>query len=296
MELNFLTFRVLQAMFGGAATLVIPGTIRLLFGKDTVKGLSYVSSIMMIAPMLAPSLGGLVLSLSSWRMIFILLAAYAALIFVFSYRFFPAADKIEKISMPLHQVYFSSYKRIFSTENIRRYLLISMLASFTFFTYITGVAFVYIKVLHFSEFTFGLVFGINVLVLMTSNFVNSKLTPIYGEKTLLGYYWIIAISFSSALILSVYFNLSWIFILLSLIPLMGCLMAMIISADSLILQSFSKFTGTATAVIGTLRFASGALAGPLLALLYDGSAKPFAVLICSGVMAIGMANYLSRDT
>ncbi len=292
---EFLIFRVLQAMFGGAATLVIPGTIRLLFGKDTVKGLSYVSSIMMIAPMLAPSLGGLVLSLSNWRMIFILLAVYSGVIFSLSYRFFPLSEKIESVPMPLHQVYFSSYQRIFTTENIRCYLLISMLASFTFFTYITGVAFVYIKVLHFSELTFGLVFGINVLVLMSSNFINSKLTPIYGEKTLLSYYWGIAILFSSALMLSVFLKLPWIFILLSLIPLMGCLMAIIISADSIILQAFSQFTGTATAVIGTLRFTSGALAGPLLALLYDGSAKPFALLIFSGVIAIGLVQYLNHN-
>jgi len=284
----FLTFRVLQAMFGGAATLVIPGTIRLLFGKDTVKGLSYVSSIMMIAPMLAPSLGGLVLSLSNWRVIFIILSAYSALIFILCYRYFPKA--IQTVGQPLSfsKLYLASYKRILSNKKIRNYLLVSMLASFTFFTYITGVAFVYIKVLHFSELTFGLVFGLNVLVLMLSNFVNSRMTPIYGEKKLLLVYWLVGFCFSLLLVSSVLFELNWIYLLLGLIPLMGCLMAMIISADSIILQAFSQYTGTATAVIGTLRFSSGALAGPLLALLYDGSAKPFAILIFSGVVLVGL--------
>ncbi len=291
----FLLFRVLQAFFGGAATLVIPGTIRLLFGKDTVKGLSYVSSIMMIAPMLAPTLGGLVLNLSGWRMIFVLLAIYSGVIFLLSYRFFPKAEKVQQAPMPLYKIYFSSYQRIFSKTSVLGYLMISMLASFTFFTYITGVAFVYIKVLGFSEFTFGLVFGINVLFLMTSNYINSKLTPSFGEKKLLGYYWAAALVFSSSLVYCIFYQSGWLFIILSLIPLMGCLMAIIISADSLILRSFSQFTGTATGVIGTLRFASGALAGPLLALLYDGSAKPFAILIFFGVVAIGLVKFINSN-
>jgi len=66
------------------------------------------------------------------------------------------------------------------------------------------------------------------------------------------------------------------------------------NADALILMAFPQHSGTATAVIGTLRFGVGALAGPLLALTANGTIVPFAALMCSGVLAIAVARrYIS---
>jgi DHA1 family bicyclomycin/chloramphenicol resistance-like MFS transporter len=45
-------------------------------------------------------------------------------------------------------------------------------------------------------------------------------------------------------------------------------------------------------VIGTLRFGSGALAGPLLALAYTGTALPFSILMFCGVLAITVCQFL----
>ena len=64
------------------------------------------------------------------------------------------------------------------------------------------------------------------------------------------------------------------------------------NADAMILMRFPEHSGTATAVIGTLRFGSGALAGPLLALIYTGTALPFSLLMLSGVLAIAMSQFL----
>jgi DHA1 family bicyclomycin/chloramphenicol resistance-like MFS transporter len=62
----------------------------------------------------------------------------------------------------------------------------------------------------------------------------------------------------------------------------------------MILMRFPQHSGTATAVIGTLRFGSGAIAGPLLALSYTGTALPFSILMLSGVLAIAGSQWLGR--
>ena len=59
-----------------------------------------------------------------------------------------------------------------------------------------------------------------------------------------------------------------------------------VNADALILQEFAEHAGTATAVNGTLRFGIGALAGPILAVFYDGTALPFAVLMAGAVYLV----------
>ncbi len=65
----------------------------------------------------------------------------------------------------------------------------------------------------------------------------------------------------------------------------------IINADTLILREFKNNTGSAAAVIGTLRFGSGALAGPTLAFFHDGSALPFSVFILIGIIGIGLVHF-----
>ena len=301
----FLIHRALQAIFGGAATLVIPGTIRLLFGKDTVKGLSYVSTIMMIAPMLAPTLGGVLLELSDWRLIFWALCGYSVLILVLSLRYFPnvelAVDDVEASDDKqnaqsekrpgLKELYFSTYQRILANKSTLGFLVVSMLGSFTFFTYVTGISFIYITLFGVSEMMFGILFGLNVIVLMFANLSNARLAPKIGSVKMMGYMWGGATICASLLLISVVLDAGIHYVVLSLLPIMGCLLVILINSDTLILQKFAKNTGTASAVIGTLRFGSGALAGPFLTFFYDGSALPFAGLIITGVLCIGVVHF-----
>jgi len=58
------------------------------------------------------------------------------------------------------------------------------------------------------------------------------------------------------------------------------------NTDALVLMKFPHNSGTATAVMGTLRFGSGAFAGPLLAVFYTGNAMPFSLLMLSGVLGV----------
>ena len=287
----FLAYRSLQAMFGGAATLVIPGAIRILFGKNTVKGLSYVSTIMMIAPMLAPTIGGFLLGISDWRLIFWVLGSYSMLILLLSLRFFPVIETASSSSKTLTELYLSSYKRVLSNKSTVGFLALSMLGSFTFFTYVTGISYIYITLFGVSEMMFGVLFGLNVVVLMSANLINAKFAVKVGLSKMIGYLWSGAIVSAVLLLVSVLTNAGLVFIVISLLPIMGCLMALMINSDTITLQNFPQQTGTAAAVIGTLRFGSGALAGPMLTYLYDGTALPFAMLIGVGIFCIGLIHF-----
>lgn len=287
----FLLFRALQAVFGGAATLVIPGTIRVLFGKDTVKGLSYVSSIMMIAPMLAPSIGGALLELSDWRLIFLFLFGYSLVVLLISLRAFPNIEPTTEKVRGFKKLYLASYQTVVGCTETRGLLIISMLGSFTFFTYVTGISFIYITLFNVSEMTFGVLFGLNVVGLITANLVNSKFSSHLGALRMIGWIWAVAIISAISLGAAVLLKAELWVVVVSLLPIMGCLMAIIVNADSLILMKFGQQTGTAAAVIGTLRFGSGSLAGPLLSLLFDGTAFPFTLLIFSGVLCIGAIHF-----
>jgi DHA1 family bicyclomycin/chloramphenicol resistance-like MFS transporter len=86
-------------------------------------------------------------------------------------------------------------------------------------------------------------------------------------------------------------DLSYHFTVLMLIPLMGSLGVMSVNADAIVLMKFKQETGTATAVIGTLRFGFGAVAGPLLAYFYDGTAVPFSALMLGAILLVGLCQF-----
>ena len=161
-----------------------------------------------------------------------------------------------------------------------------MVISLAFFAYITAIPFVYLTVFKVSEFEFSLLFAINILALMTAHFINTRLVGRKGSTTMLKYGLIVAVIFSSMLVLVNFLQLPLVYTAIAVLPLMGSLSMIAVNADALIMQEFTRESGTATAVIGTLRFGIGALAGPILAFFYDGSALPFALLMWCAIVIV----------
>lgn len=290
---QFIALRFAQAFISSAATVVVPGIIRQLYGKDTAKGLSYVSMIMMLAPMLAPSIGSILL-IDSWQMIFYALASYATLIFICSYFYLP---DVKSLKSTVNYSVARRYKIVFSNRVARLDLLSIVLISLAFFSYITAIPFVYLTVFEVSEFEFSWLFGLNVFGLMIAHFINTRLVSRMGSRRMLHSGVALSVLAATSLLVSYVFSLSLVYYVLAILPLMASLSMISVNADALILQEFAEHAGTATAVNGTLRFGIGALAGPILAVFYDGSALPFVLLMVVPVYLVLICQLLqSRKT
>tara|TARA_B110000908_G_C10204577_1_gene427044 strand:+ start:436 stop:1518 length:1083 start_codon:yes stop_codon:yes gene_type:complete len=280
---QFLSLRFVQAFISSAATVIVPGTIREYYGKNMAKGFSYVSMIMMVAPMIAPAIGAILLTLHNWQLIFYVLAAYSFVVLIVVINYLPEAKNIKKRQA---MSFITRYKIVLTHQKARLDLISSMMISLAFFTYITAIPFVYLTVFETSEFTFSVLFAINVIALMTAHLINTKLVVRKGSRVMLSYGLLLSVVASIGLVIASYWQLSLIFTLLTVIPLMGSISMIAVNADSLVLVEFAEQSGTATAVIGTLRFGIGALAGPILAVFYDGTALPFALLMGGSVLVV----------
>lgn len=279
---QFLSIRFMQAFMASAATVIVSGTIVEFYGKNASKGLSYVSMIMMLAPMIAPAIGSILL-IHSWKMIFYILAVYGVVVLLCSYQFLPEVKRkktLETISS------FKRYQIVFSHSKARLDILSAMITALAFFGYITSISFVYLKVFHVSEFTFSLLFGINVFALMATQFINTKYVVGKGSRYMLRCGVVLAVAASSLLVLVNLLDLGLLYHAIAIFPLMGSLSMISVNSDALILQEFTEHPGTATAVIGTLRFGIGGLAGPVLAVFFDGSATPFVLFMWFSVLSV----------
>jgi DHA1 family bicyclomycin/chloramphenicol resistance-like MFS transporter len=282
---QFLLLRFVQAFISSAATVVVPGTIREYYQKDTAKGLSYVSMIMMFAPMIAPSIGSVLLVSHSWQLIFYVLSAYSLIVLVLVIKYLPKAAR-EKIINEVELSFITRYKIVFSNRNARLDIISSMMISLAFFAYITAIPFVYLTVFKVTELSFSVLFGITVMALMTAHFINTRLVSRKGSRKMLWYGLSVSVMASTALLTVNLLAMPLIYTVLAILPLMGSISMVAVNADALVLTRFPEQSGTATAVIGTLRFGVGAFAGPIMAYYYDGSALPFAGLMFSSVLVV----------
>ncbi|HAT43270.1 MAG TPA: Bcr/CflA family drug resistance efflux transporter [Rheinheimera sp.] len=285
---GFLVGRGLQALLGSAATVVIPGFIRQLYQEHTAKGMSYVGIVMMLAPLVAPAVGSALLLLDDWRLIFVVLGSYALLILVLCSVYLPHTETPRQGQKP---DFLGAYREVLGHRRTRPLLLLSMSASFGFFGFLTAVSFIYIGHYQVSALTFSWLFGANVVCLMLGNFINGKLVPKLGSVQLLRYTTSIALIAAAGLLLVALLDGPLWATALCIAPLMSSLGLSATNADALTLLDFPRHAGTATAVIGTLRFGAGALAGPALALGVDGALLPFALVMGLGAVGVSVSRY-----
>jgi len=280
---QFMALRFIQAFISSAATVVVPGTIREYYGANSAKGFSYVSMIMMVAPMIAPSIGSALLLAHSWQLIFYVLALYCLTVFIVTAKFLP---EVSRSSPVVSMSFIQRYKIVLAHGKARCDLISIVLISLAFFAYITAIPFVYLTVFNVSEYHFSLLFAANVLALMTAHFINTRFVIKLGSRRMQTYGLLTAIVMSTGLFVVTYFQLPIYYTVLTLLPLMGSFSMIAVNSEALLLMEFSEQAGTATAVMGTLRFGFGALAGPILTLFYDGSALPFAILMWVSVLLV----------
>lgn len=281
----FFIFRAIQAFTGAAATVVVPGVIRCIYQKDTAKGMSYVSMIMMIAPLIAPTIGSILIGYWHWSSIFIILALYSLIILLLATKFFIEIP-IFKSDKKGIRLFLDSYSAVFKNKKARLDITTSVLASFAFFCFLTSAPFIYLDYFQVSESRFGFLFAFNVLALMLGNFLNTRLVPKVGSRKMLHAGLLLAVISATLLFTTSILDSGLYYTITALAPLMMSLGIMASNSDALVLLRFEEKSGTATAVIGTLRFGIGALAGPLLALFWVKNTLPFTTLMLTAVILI----------
>jgi len=280
----FLVFRFFQGLLGSAATIVIPAMIRDTFGKDTAKGMSTVTMIMLTAPLVAPLAGSMFLTFSNWRAIFLFLAVYAIVVLALSFWKLPETHIVQATDKKTSFV--SNYLLILSNRKIYPTLATFLLSSLAFFTYLTSAPFVYITWFGVSEIVFGLLFTTTAASLILANYINVRYVSRLGSQRMLHLGMSMALLFAIVLTVVTHANLSFHWTVACFFMIIGSLGIISVNAESLILIDFPNQSSSASAVARTLRFSTGALVGPLLALSYTGTPIPIAYQV---LIAISLA-------
>jgi DHA1 family bicyclomycin/chloramphenicol resistance-like MFS transporter len=280
--------RFIQAFGGGFGLVICAAVVRDLYdGKDAAKIFTLIGFIMMVAPLIAPTVGSIMLYYFNWQAIFGLLAIYAFIQVFIIFLFVPETKKLRKVAgfekLSFKQVCMN-YWQIIKHRKAIVFLLCSGFVAGLFFTFLTEISFLYIEYFNVPESKFAWLFGLNVISMMFFNRLNRYLLDYWQPEKILKMGLSIQLLSTILLLLTALFALDNLFFVVALLMLiMGSFGIIGPNNMSCFMHYFSRTSGTANAVIGSAQFAFGALMGFVLSFLHNGTPVPmFAMmLICS---------------
>jgi DHA1 family bicyclomycin/chloramphenicol resistance-like MFS transporter len=148
--------RVVQAFGGGAAMAVMRATIMDFFGPERAAGaIAATATAILVAPMLAPTLGGLAIEWLDWRAVFGLSALLGSAVLVFAARNLSETRPADPAAGPALRT-FSSYRQLFRSRGYLIYVAFGSSLMSMIYTFVTGAPYVAIDVLGVSPSSFGL--------------------------------------------------------------------------------------------------------------------------------------------
>ena len=279
--------RLFLALGGCAGMVGSRSVVRDLFsGGDIARALSMLMMIFGIAPIIAPTVGGLVLAALGWRAIFCTLAAIAAFTLL-AVKFFLPESKAEDPSISLRPIpVLGEYRKVLGKRLFAVPAVAVGVASGGLFAYLAGAPFVLIDLFGFTPTQCGWIFGVNAFAMVMGSQINRLWLRRQESATVL---LSIAIAQSAGAVFLVVGGLMEFLSPFATVGLMFsymfCFGFILPNATGLALEPFSRNAGSASALIGSLQMAAGAVTSALVSAFHSGTAVPMASVMaaCSGV-------------
>jgi len=284
--------RLAQGLAGSAALVIAMAVARDLYhGAAAAKFFSMLMLVMGLAPILAPVLGAQVLRVVSWHGIFVVLGVASMALGAASAALLPETLPPERRHAGGWRSALDAFGRVLGDGHFLANAAVAGLSFAAMFAYIAGSPFVLQRIYGLSAQDFAIVFGANAFGLIGLSQVNGRLVHRLGPARLMR---IGLLSLGAGAV----FLAAVVVLGLGLYPVLAGLFVVVASqgliapnSSAMALLNHGRSAGSASALLGALRFVVGALAAPLVGILGEGTALPMAavILVCAlGALAVGL--------
>ena len=283
--------RFVQALGGCAGGVVARAVVRDRFNHtETARMLSLMTLIMGLAPILAPMLGGLLLTLGGWRLNFWALAVFGLACGAATLLWLKESRSAETAAQAAAENPLKAYLALLRQPRLVGYALAGALNGATLFTYISASPDLLIGTYGISPQHFGWVFGLNAAAIIGASQVNRYLLRRSTPDQVLERASQAAVLASIALALAALtgFGERW-----SILPLLFVLLASygFMQGNTMAgaLNVDPRRAGSVSALMGGASFGVGALAASLSGAFHDGTPRPMAVVMALAVIGSALA-------
>ena len=272
--------RVVQAFGGGAAMSVMRATLLDHFGPaKAASALAATATAILVAPMLAPTLGGFVVEALDWRAVFALSGVLGFGVFLFASRTLRDARRADPSAGPSLS-YWPSFRRLLSSREYLAFLVYGSCMVSMIYTFVTGAPYVAIDVLGVSPSRFGLLLFFPALASFAGFILAARMTGRIGGQRMMRAGATIALAGTAtmaALALAGFRHPLALFV-----PGMALGFANAIAAPSSTIGAISRdpaIAGAASGLLGFLQLVTAAASTQVVAALTGHSPVPLTIVL-----------------
>jgi len=272
--------RLVQGLGASATAVVAMAIVRDLYvGADAAILLSRLMLVLGAAPILAPSLGGGILAVTSWRGIFVVLALAGAGLTAIGVALVPETLPPERRRPGTMRSVLSGYRTLLHDGTFTALLVCSSLLTAAVFAYVSGASFVLQDEHGLSEQAFGVLFSVGALLLIAGTQLSARLVRDRPPARLLLGSMVSAVGVAAAgLVIALVAGGSLVALLVPLWLTLGLIGLINPLPTALALSRHGEAAGTAAALLGAARFVIGAGAAPIVSLLGNDDVSIIAVM------------------
>jgi MFS transporter, DHA1 family, multidrug resistance protein len=272
-----------------AAVTVTRSVVRDLYsGRQMAKVLSLTFVVFLMVPILAPSLGQLILLIAPWRYIFVVIAVFAAMVATWGFLRLPETLHPEYRLTLTRKHILGAVKLVLGNRASICYTLAMMVLFGTIMAYVGMVQQIFSEVFHRPNLMPSM-FALCAIFMGLAAYLNSRIVERLGMRlishtALLAF---IAVSGLHVIVAALGWEQIWTFVVLQAVA-MGSFSLSVSNFGAMAMEPVGSVAGIAASLQGFISTFSGALLGAFIGKQFNGTTVPLAAgAMCCGIASLG---------
>lgn len=291
-------WRIVQAIGACASVVLARAMVRDLYqGDRAAQMMSTLMTVMAIAPLIGPLVGGQIMAMAGWRAIFWTLVGVGIVTLGLLFTLPETLPSDRRNAEPMAQA-FARYGTLLKDRRMLGYAGAGGFFYAGMFAYIAGTPFAYITYHHVPARLYGLLFAVGVIGIMMANVVNARAVRRYGSDRLMR--WGTRVAAVAALIVAfdAWTGLGGLWgLVVPLFVFAGSTGLIVANSIAGALGVFPGRSGGVSALVGAIQYGSGIAGSALVGAFADGTPWPMGWVIavcgvgCAACTALIPANH-----
>lgn len=271
-----IAFRFLQGL-GASAGMAVPRAIvrDLHTGNEAAKLMSLLMLVFSVSPILAPLTGSQIIESFGWRAVFWTVTGAAALATILLATSLKETRSAEERAGSSFSTALAGYRQLMGDLNFLGLVAIAGFGIASFFVYLSSSSFILIDHYGLSPSVYSVFFSINAVAFIGMSQLTGMLADRFGLKRVV---WVAVTGYATTMVALFAIMATGVDRLDVMAALLfvgyGFLGLVIPTTSVLAMEEHGEIAGTASALMGTLHFAIGALAMGVAGIFFDGTPLP----------------------
>ncbi|HID5014510.1 TPA: multidrug effflux MFS transporter [Staphylococcus aureus] len=273
--------RFLQGVTGGAAAVISRAIASDMYsGNELTKFMALLMLVNGIAPVVAPTIGGIILNYSVWRMVFVILTIFGFVMVIGSLLKVPESLTVtNRESSSGLKTMFKNFKILLKTPRFVLPMLIQGMTFVLLFTYISASPFIIQKIYGMTAIQFSWMFaGIGITLIISSQLTGYLVDFIDSQKLMRG---MTMIQIIGVILVTIVLLNHWNFWILAIgfIILIAPVTGVATLGFTIAMDESSSGRGSSSSLLGLVQFLFGGVASSLVGVKGEDNPIPYIIII-----------------